>query len=424
MKTEVQEKVKLNLGSGESPIDGYANIDRKTGGEVYPLDYEDGTVDEIRASHILEHFDYARGENLEVLKNWVSKLKPGGVIKIAVPDFAIISKGYLNKEKMNTAGYIMGGHTDENDYHKSLYDAESLRSMLSSAGLVDIGDWTSVTQDCASLPISLNLQGTKPRDFKTDTPTEKTAGSVTGKVDCSKVGAVMSMPRLTFSDNMFCAMQTLSRLGINLRQGMGVFWGQILTRSIEEVISEGKEFILTIDYDTYFTKEQFLYLYYMMVTHPEIDAIMPVQIKREDCCALAGLVPSMEVPKGMKHPPVDSSAFEQNLTKMVTGHFGLTILRVASLNKFSHPWFLGVPNKDGKWGEGRLDEDIFFWNKFHEEGFKLFQANRIGIGHMQLMVTTPDTLENGWKPVHSYITEIRDNGLPKHCLPDLNVMKG
>ena len=41
------EKVKLNLGSGDSPIKGYENIDRKTGKEVYPLDCEDGSIDEL-----------------------------------------------------------------------------------------------------------------------------------------------------------------------------------------------------------------------------------------------------------------------------------------------------------------------------------------------------------------------------------------
>lgn len=424
--TSVSDKVRYNLGAGDVPFDGYINIDRKTGTEVYPLDCDDGTADEIRASHILEHFDFKK-EAILAVENWFAKLKPGGVMKIAVPDFKKICQGYLNNEKLNTSMYLLGSHLDSDDYHKSMYDEKCLRQLMESVGLVDIKPWESEGKDCSALPISLNLQGMKPVEKIESEPTEKEPtedGKVIRKVDCSKIGAVMSMPRLTFSDNMFCAMATLSRLGIEMRQGIGVFWGQIHSRCWQNLIDAGKEFIVTIDYDTYFTKEQFLYLYTMIVSNPKIDAIMPVQIKRESCAALAGLVKTEEVPKGTDHPPVSSKMFEQNLTKLVTGHFGLTILRVSALKKLSHPWFLGVPNKDGKWEEGRMDDDIYFWNHFHEEGFKLFQANRIGIGHMQLMVTTPDTLENGWTPVHNYITDIRKNGLPKHCLPDLEITKG
>ena len=64
--------VKLNLGGGHQKIPGYTNLDRKLGSEVYPLDYEDGTVDEIRASHILEHFSHR--EAPEVLAREVAVL--------------------------------------------------------------------------------------------------------------------------------------------------------------------------------------------------------------------------------------------------------------------------------------------------------------------------------------------------------------
>jgi len=429
VKTEIDDmKCRLNLGAGDTSIDGFVNIDRKTGDEVYPLNYSDDSVDEIRASHILEHFDYADGENLIVLKHWFDKLKPGGVMKIAVPDFDFVCRSYTEKTPINTVGYIMGGHTDINDYHRSIYDKAVLTEMMTKVGLTEIQSWDSELQDCASLPVSLNLMGFKPNGEVKETPEvirkeTENGTSITTQVDCSKIGAVMSMPRLAFADNMFCAMQTLAPMMINLRQGMGVFWGQILTRSMQEVIDEGKEFILTIDYDTYFTKEQFLYLYYLITTNPDIDAILPVQIRREGECAMAGLVRSEEVPEGMEHPPVDSTRFTTPLTQIVTGHFGLTILRVSALKKLSHPWFLGVPNSEGKWEKNRLDEDIYFWNHMHDENHKVFLANEIKIGHMQLMCTYPDTLENGWQPVHKYITEIRKDGLPEHCLPKLNILK-
>ena len=100
------DQLKLNLGSGDCPIQGYVNIDRKTGQEAYPLSYEDRSVDEIRASHILEHFGLR--EAPEVLQHWVSKLRPGGILKVAVPDFAKIVDIYKNGGD-HTAAYLCGG---------------------------------------------------------------------------------------------------------------------------------------------------------------------------------------------------------------------------------------------------------------------------------------------------------------------------
>ena len=77
--------IRLNLGAGAVPIQGFTPIDRRTGAEVYPLAYLVGSVDEIRASHVLEHFPQLK--IAAVLLDWVAALKPGGKLTIAVPDF-------------------------------------------------------------------------------------------------------------------------------------------------------------------------------------------------------------------------------------------------------------------------------------------------------------------------------------------------
>ena len=152
--------LKLNLGFGNWPINGYENIDIANGKKVYPLmDYADNSVDEIRASHILEHF---AGKEVEaVLADWTAKLKIGGVLKIAVPDFGLLVKAYVNGEVLNYVGYICGGQTDENDFHKMIFDENCLREYLKTFGFVDIRKWKSEIADCASYDISLNLQGIK-----------------------------------------------------------------------------------------------------------------------------------------------------------------------------------------------------------------------------------------------------------------------
>src|SRR5512137_103160 len=100
--------MKLNLGSGSMPVEGYVNLDGANGDSIYPLSYKD--VDEIRASHVLEHF--STSESVDVLLNWRDCLKLGGVLKIAVPDFDDLIRRKNMGEELNYEGIIMGGQTD------------------------------------------------------------------------------------------------------------------------------------------------------------------------------------------------------------------------------------------------------------------------------------------------------------------------
>ena len=149
--------MKLNLGSGSQPIEGYANLDGAQGDAIFPLPFSG--VDEIRASHVLEHF--GQEESIDVVFEWVRALKPGGVLKIAVPDFDDIVRRIRLGESWPYEAIIMGGQVDERDYHKSLWTCDKLRTVMAGAGLTDIQTWQSEIDDCASYPFSLNLQGVK-----------------------------------------------------------------------------------------------------------------------------------------------------------------------------------------------------------------------------------------------------------------------
>jgi predicted SAM-dependent methyltransferase len=155
------EDVKLNLGAGEGPLPGYQNIDRKTGGEIFPLSYADNSASEVRASHVLEHFPH--GQVADVVREWARVLKPGGKLKIAVPDFDYIVKAYSNgrRDDRMLELYLFGGQVDDADYHKAFFNEEKLAELMKHAGLGSIEKWQSEIQDCASLEVSLNLQGVK-----------------------------------------------------------------------------------------------------------------------------------------------------------------------------------------------------------------------------------------------------------------------
>ena len=400
------DPIKLNLGSGGVDLPGYTNIDRATGGEAYPLkDYADNSVGEIRASHLLEHFSHT--QTAVVLAEWVRALKPGGLLKIAVPNFTWIIEQY-NSEKAGDyplEGYLMGGHTDNSDCHGAIFNEQKLGQLLSAVGLTDIKPWAADAQDCSSLPVSLNLQGTKPEAALAPCTTIAHPSERSSLLPM-KVFAAMSTPRLGFMDNFFCAFQSLLPLGVQLRKTTGAFWGQCLERCMEEAVSEGAGAILTIDYDTVFTRQDVETLVQLLHAHPEADAISTVQASRTRG------KPMMTVhgADGQNVEKVEADFFAPDLTQVHTAHFGLTIVRVSSLVDMPHPWFWSTPGPDGTWSDDRVDDDIYFWRQWEKAGKTLYMANRVPIGHAEMMLIWPD---KDFGVCYQHPSKFYDEGKPK-----------
>lgn len=388
---ETATELRLNLGAGDIALTGYTPVDRKLGSECYPLAYPDESADEIRASHILEHFPHRTIEN--VLRDWVRVLKPNGVLKIAVPNLEYIAKGYLAGEIDNWGGYLMGGQDDANDFHYGVFDETHLRVLFERVGLKDIQTWKSEIEDCAALPVSLNLQGRKPGIDDRRLPNMR---------------FVMTMPRLAFSDNMFCALQVSAALSIPFTKTTGAFWGQCMERGLAGAVADGAEYIITADYDSIFTVEDLLRLCDYMRANPDMDAICPVQVKRGENNFLMGMLDDEGKPfaAGTK---VSMGVFSKPFTRLGWGHFGLTILKASALKKVAKPWIWCEPNKDGEWDEGRIDEDIYFWRKWNASGNNFYMANRVAIGHAQLGVYWP--AEDGGV-IHQYMEKWGKEGRP------------
>ena len=427
--------MRLNLGSGQWPLKGYDNRDLAYGdgtslpgfvyscAPAYPLnDAFFQPVEEIRASHILEHFSHH--ETMLVMLDWVNVLAPGGLLKVAVPDFDKIIGVYQTWDGVGDpppiAGWIMGGQTDERDYHKSLFTLGGLTAMMQKAGLVDIRPWESECQDCASLPISLNLQGRKPGANKTtDADLENwptvlaTTQTVTQpekpprRIEASDIFAVQTCPRLGFTDNMECCVSMAIKLGIGLHKIGGVFWDQGMSRVIEQGLQTSARYILTMDYDTVFKPEDVIELVRVMEDRPEIDALCPVQIRRDGESPLMTVEP-MQGDK-TREVQISMDALRAETLRIASGHFGLTLLRTDSIRKMPKPWFIGVPDENGEWGTNRRDADIQFWHQWRMAGLQLHQANRVVVGHLQLMVSWPG--EN-LTARHQYVSDYTAGGKP------------
>ena len=386
--------VKLDLGAQDISPPGFTPMGRFHGTEIYPLDVPDESVDEIRASHVLEHFPGAN--TVGVLTQWVSKLKPGGVLKVAVPNFEWIAKNYLDGRDINVQGYTMGGQVDANDFHHAIFDEECLAEALRLAGLIDIAPWASDAEDCSRLEVSLNLQGTKPKRAKP------------GAADPFKIAAVMSVPRLGFMDNFFCAFESLWPMGVKLRRHIGAYWEVGIERTIVAAIEEDSpEAILTLDYDTVFRQSDIERLAKIMRERPEVDALAPVQSARSWDQPLM----TLDLPLGVKSDNrIPQGVFADDITELRTAHFGLTLIRTASLAKAKKPWLHGKPAPDGTWGEGRVDADIGFWRNWAASGLRLYSANRIAVGHLELMIRWPG---KNFAPIFQLPKDYQKDGAPK-----------
>lgn len=160
--------MKLNLGSGYEPHVGYVNIDTNPHapdidvvGPAYPLEFPDGSVDEIRATNLLEHIPYR--ETQAALDDWARVLVRGGAIFVQVPDAEMIARWMLDEPSrlvdrmpaslpqhpaVGAAWRLLGGQLDEEhakdgddpdwNLHRSLFTADYLNSSMEHAGFVDI----------------------------------------------------------------------------------------------------------------------------------------------------------------------------------------------------------------------------------------------------------------------------------------------
>lgn len=145
--------IKINAGSGKRNfgkdwyhVDGakFPHIDWH---DIMSLPFEENTIDLIYSSHVVEYFD--RDEVQKLLQEWKRVLKPGGTLRIAVPDFEIIAKLYLDKsndygvERFLGALYGKMPMNKETVYHKTCYDFKSLKSVLEEMEFEEIKryDW-------------------------------------------------------------------------------------------------------------------------------------------------------------------------------------------------------------------------------------------------------------------------------------------
>jgi predicted SAM-dependent methyltransferase len=149
--------IKLNLGCGTDYKPGWVNVDNNSDRNITqldlnwdlanPLPYGAGTVDFIFNEHLIEHLSVEQAR--ATIADCLRVLRPGGVLRIAMPDLAMAVEKYLHlpidqdeslrtfglqfvttrAERMNMAFRWWG--------HQWLYDWEELVRRLHEVGCSD-----------------------------------------------------------------------------------------------------------------------------------------------------------------------------------------------------------------------------------------------------------------------------------------------
>lgn len=147
----MSSQLKLHIGAGKRYLDGYIHVDInnsykhiETVMDIRKLNKKYNNVDEIYSCHVLEHFD--RKEVDDVLKEWYKCLKPGGKIRLAVPDFDSVVNRYNETNNVDEImGLLYGGQRDQYDFHKIAFTFKTLSSKLTKIGFhkIERYDWKS-----------------------------------------------------------------------------------------------------------------------------------------------------------------------------------------------------------------------------------------------------------------------------------------
>ena len=147
---------KLHAFCGPIYLDGWLNVDISIHhgtdlcADLLTVDFPENTFTAIYGCHGLEHLEYEKGV-VEFLSRCHRWLKPGGILRLAVPDLELGAFGYTLKKDLN---FLYGGDFKAYYYkdtlaerlnffvkawqHTICFDYELLSLLLADAGFTVI----------------------------------------------------------------------------------------------------------------------------------------------------------------------------------------------------------------------------------------------------------------------------------------------
>jgi len=141
-------KILIHIGCGEFNDPRFINIDARPMPHVHYISHElelnqfaHETVDLIYACHVLEHVPFKR--LLPILMNWFDRLKPGGILRLSLPDFDRIIEIYTEQGKDIEVIQmpLMGGQEYKYNCHYSVFNSEYVYKLMQQCGFREIREW-------------------------------------------------------------------------------------------------------------------------------------------------------------------------------------------------------------------------------------------------------------------------------------------
>ena len=137
--------LRLHLGCGWNHIPGWVNSDL-VGAKgdfawnlLRPLPFADGSVDAVFMEHVFEHLRYS--QVLRVLGHVRTVLRPGGVLRVGVPDAGMYARRYSEDPEGLAAerwgrptGLLVLREVFQEHAHVTAYDGETLQLILAEGG--------------------------------------------------------------------------------------------------------------------------------------------------------------------------------------------------------------------------------------------------------------------------------------------------
>lgn len=173
----------IHLGCGDINSPEFINVDARPAPHVHyvcnVLDlsvFADGYANLVYACHVIEHVRH--NALRKTLWEWKRILKPGGVLRLSVPDFDKIIQVYQACDRSISAIHrpLMGGQDYEYNVHFSAFNEMYLTEKLKEVGFREVRQWdpgnvanhdfcdwadSDLIVDGKAFPISLNLEAIK-----------------------------------------------------------------------------------------------------------------------------------------------------------------------------------------------------------------------------------------------------------------------
>lgn len=174
----------VHIGCGDISSPEFVNVDAQPYPHVHYVRnditdlsmFADGSVDLVYMCHVLEHVH--RREIYDVLDEFKRVLKPGGVLRISVPDFDRLVEMYDSTgcDPDGIMSPLLGSHANEYDIHYWIFTERSLSAILLKSGFSAVRQWDpqrcdhhafedwasrTVERDGRQFFVSLNLEAVR-----------------------------------------------------------------------------------------------------------------------------------------------------------------------------------------------------------------------------------------------------------------------